>query len=97
MIQYIGYAITPGHNIRKVCQHADAMAALEITKRSLRKGEDVSVNRKDVPQPSLRASELMAGVGQAMSKIEVAKMMSSSHAASLASARYAKRKKRDKW
>ena len=53
MVVYDIFGCAPGKDPRLVC-HVD-----------LEPGEAISINRSDVPPPSLRASELLHRVGQA--------------------------------
>ncbi len=91
---YVAYAVLPGTSVRILCRRESPVAALQYARSHLRPGESPSVNREDVPAPSIRASETFAGIGNPMTKEEAVKKMCSWQAVNLAAARAARKAKR---
>ena len=96
MASYVGYAVLPGRQVRRLCRRVSPVAAMQYARTMLRPGEYPSVNRDDVLPPSIRASEIAAGVGDPMSKDEAVKKSLAWTRACLAGARAAKKEKA-KW
>jgi len=91
---YIAYLVTPGIRVRPIGRFRDAMSALDAAKRRAKEGEAISVNRRDVPQPAIRASELLAGIGGPMTREESLKRLNAQRTAELAYARWVRKQRR---
>lgn len=94
MVDYVAYAVLPGQSVRQVCRRASPVTAMQYARAQLRPGEYPSVNREDVPAPSIRASEINAGVGEPMTRDEAIKKSIGWTRVCLAGARAAKKAKR---
>ena len=94
-MKFVAYAVVPGLRVRRIGAHKTIEEALEIGRLKLKKGECLSVNRDDVQPPSIRASELLAGVGKPMTKEDSAKRMIAAQRAGLQAAQWARKNKRN--
>ena len=92
---YLAWAVPAGAHARFVGAALDAETALRVA-RCHACGDAVSVNREDVPPPSLRASEVLAGVGDKLSIEENVRRANAQRGAELAYARWARKHKRTK-
>lgn len=79
-MRYIAYAMKPGHEPRRI-------GVLVV-----RPGEGLSINREDLAAPSVRASEMVHGVGAKMTAEEIRRVTMRKYAASLAGSRWRRRK-----
>jgi len=93
---YIAYIVFPGVEVREVGRLACPYAALELARSCAEPGCGLSVNREDVPQPNIRASEVLNGVGSPLTQREIVERSNAQRGVELASGRWErKRRKRE--
>ena len=92
---FIAYVILPGVEVREVGRSACPYAALALARAVAGAGCGLSVNREDVPQPNIRASEVLNGVGPPLTQAEIVRRSNAQRGVELASGRWERRKKKD--